>query len=454
MLWVFEEFGLEPERMSLRLITRVVVALAIGLASYGVGVWQGQGGSLSDWWHQSVVARLSGSEAGPDDTSIGEINDGGSSLGTRGLSFEQVERLLAEEESRGIRDPGEEGSSSIIDLGKRDGARVGGGEPPPAGARGVRDLGELGGPNRKSRGYIRVVRDGRQEPQSLQTAIVDFRPTARSPWGHALGAEGVVSLIGAVHIGESSYFRELNREFERYDRVLYELVAPRGARPKPMQGDERRSKASANPITIIQSLLTNYLGMVHQIDEIDYSPRHFVHADLAFEDLVSAGKRQGETVFSFGTGVIGDMMRSYQQMKEMEEELAGEKGGDDSSWGLITEKANREKMTPRTLLRQFAEVMERTGGQGLGPTLEGYVIDLRNDEALRVLEEELHQAGSRGEGGRDHSGFDGVRTGRKRGLRVAIFYGAAHLVKMEEELRGRFGLVPVAERWVRAWRLE
>jgi hypothetical protein len=431
-----EEFGLESERMNLRLFTRVLVVLAIGLASYGVGVWQGQGGSLPDWWRHAVLERLAGSDAELDDDSVQEAVDAGISVDARGVSFEQVERLLNEGESRGVRDLGQGGESSIIDLKKRGSDRD----------LGARDL----GPRR----YLRVLRDRRREPQSLQTAIVDFRPTSQSRWRRALGADGVISLIGAVHIGEPSYYRELNREFERYDRVLYELVAPRGVRPKQTRGDERHSQASASPLTMIQSLLTNYLGMVHQIDEIDYSPRHFVHADLAFEDLVSAGKRQGETLFSFGAGVLGDMMRSYKQLKEMQDESAGEEEGASSGWGFGAGNAHGQKMTPRILLRQFAEVMERTGGQGLGPTLEGYIIDLRNDEALRVLEGELRRVGSKEVGGMEQSGFEGERTGGKRSLRLAIFYGAAHLAKMEQELRGRFGLVPVAERWVRAWRLE
>ena len=40
----------------------------------------------------------------------------------------------------------------------------------------------------------------------------------------------VVDLIGAVHVGEKSYYEALDKQFEDYDAVLYELVAPEGTR--------------------------------------------------------------------------------------------------------------------------------------------------------------------------------------------------------------------------------
>ncbi len=35
-----------------------------------------------------------------------------------------------------------------------------------------------------------------------------------------------VHLVGAVHIGEKRYYDELNKAFEKYDSLLYEMVKP------------------------------------------------------------------------------------------------------------------------------------------------------------------------------------------------------------------------------------
>ena len=52
-----------------------------------------------------------------------------------------------------------------------------------------------------------------------------------------------IDLIGAVHIGEKAYYDKLNKEFEQYDVLLYELVAPEGKIARS-QGGWRRQWAS------------------------------------------------------------------------------------------------------------------------------------------------------------------------------------------------------------------
>lgn len=271
-------------------------------------------------------------------------------------------------------------------------------------------------PDLGPRQYLRVTRDTRREPLALESSVVMFRPQSGSRWDSILGKGGSVSLIGAIHIGEPTYYRQINDELARYDRVLYEMVGPRGVRPHP-----KRTHSKLDILSGFQYFLTDYFGMIHQVDGVDYSPHHFVHADLSMEDLVAEGKRRGESVVSIAVGILSDMVRTYNQLSR-----------DQNRASSSRQQAITADSSPPAMLRQFAEVMVSTGGQGIGETLEPYLIDVRNAEALRVLQREL-RAGARN---------------------VAIFYGAAHLPKMEEELRRKFGLIPVAERWVRAWDLQ
>ncbi len=58
------------------------------------------------------------------------------------------------------------------------------------------------------------------KPKALEVAVVHYE----SP--NIAGAE--VDLVSAVHIGEQSYYDQLNQLFDKYDVVLYELVADEG----------------------------------------------------------------------------------------------------------------------------------------------------------------------------------------------------------------------------------
>src|SRR6476646_11467589 len=88
--------------------------------------------------------------------------------------------------------------------------------------------------------FIRIQRNENRDPVALQTAIAKYVPAG--------GEKGVeIDLVAVVHIGEKAYYERLNKEFEKYDAVLYELVAPEGKKP----GTDGEMK-SDNPIAMLQ----------------------------------------------------------------------------------------------------------------------------------------------------------------------------------------------------------
>ena len=94
-------------------------------------------------------------------------------------------------------------------------------------------------PNPES-SFLRIQRDESREPVALQTVIAKYVP--------ASGAKGVeIDLVAVVHIGEKAYYERLNKEFEKYDTVLYELVAPEGIKP-PKSGEQK----SDSPLARLQ----------------------------------------------------------------------------------------------------------------------------------------------------------------------------------------------------------
>jgi hypothetical protein len=79
-----------------------------------------------------------------------------------------------------------------------------------------------------------------------------------------------------------AYYDTLDRLFRGYDAVLYELVAPDNARvPKP-------GRKPAGAIGSAQQGLTKMLGLEFQLEQIDYTARNFVHADLSPKEFDAA----------------------------------------------------------------------------------------------------------------------------------------------------------------------
>ena len=86
--------------------------------------------------------------------------------------------------------------------------------------------------------FMRVRKNGAGKPEALETSITRYETV------NAAGERVTVDLIGVVHIGEKEYYQELNKQFEQYDALLYELVAPEGTRvPKGGRGEGEIGRA-------------------------------------------------------------------------------------------------------------------------------------------------------------------------------------------------------------------
>ena len=104
--------------------------------------------------------------------------------------------------------------------------------------------------------FVRITRDQRKVPQSLETSIVAFQ---------AADGDLQVDLIGAVHVADREYYQKLNEQFRKYDAVLYELVAPEGTRI-PSGGSK-----SQHPVGRMQEGIKTLLELSFQLNHIDYT---------------------------------------------------------------------------------------------------------------------------------------------------------------------------------------
>lgn len=257
--------------------------------------------------------------------------------------------------------------------------------------------------------FIRVRRDEDGKPLALETAVVRYQPT------DGAAKMVVVDLIGAVHVGDKTYYDELNKRFADYDVLLYELVAPPGAKI-PKGG--RNGQASGHPVGAMQDGMKAMLELDHQLDRIDYTAENFVHADMSPDEFSKTMTDRGE---------------SFMQMffRLMGQGAAQQASGGSKDMAILMALFSRDRA--QRMKVAMAEQFENLEGQMAafdGP--EGStIITERNKKAFEVLSREL-------------------KDGKTK---IGVFYGAGHLPDMERRLLADFGMKRSGEEWVPAWSL-
>lgn len=254
--------------------------------------------------------------------------------------------------------------------------------------------------------FSRIAHDDSGAAESLQLAIVTYAPAGA-------GRDVTVDLIGAVHVGEKSYYAELNELFQRYDALLYELIAPPGTVITP---DMRPT----GMVSGLQRGMTAMLDLSFQLEEIDYTPPNFVHADLSPREMSESMAERNESLYVYFWRLVYASLREYSRdplgMRSM-----------NALTGSMT--SSRQSHPLKIMMaHEFAD-LDRLQNM-LGKDSDSAVIGARNERAIEVLQREV-AAGAR---------------------RLGIFYGIGHMRDLENRLLD-IGYVPVETRWVDAWAL-
>ncbi len=256
--------------------------------------------------------------------------------------------------------------------------------------------------------FLRLRRDDAKQAVALETAIASYQGTVEDK-------SVLVDLIGAVHVADKAYYDQLNKAFETYDVVLYELVAPRDTRPTP-------GVRSAHPVSILQLMMKNMLSLQFQLDRIDYDKKNFVHADMTPEEFTDSMDKRGESMMQMFLRMFGQSIAMQARDPE--------RNGDAQLLSALFAKPERRSLRLKRVMAEQFEDMEAATAVLDGPQGSTIVTE-RNKAALRVLKQQL-EAGH---------------------ARIAIFYGAAHLPDMDERLATEFKLKRSGTRWLTAWDL-
>ncbi len=252
--------------------------------------------------------------------------------------------------------------------------------------------------------FTRITKDEEGRPAALQLAIVTYVPRD-NPDSFS------VDLVSAIHIGDRSYYAELNNRFQDYDALLYELVVQEGA-ALPKESPEGKGFLSS-----AQLMLGKFLDLSFQLDEIDYTASNFVHADLSSQELRQSMIDRDESLYVYFWRLYFAAMKDY----------ADDPYGIDNMTTMLTSGPGYSlKIAFAYELTELNNVGDFLGGES-GSAL----ISARNERALDILRLQF--------------------AARKK--RVGIFYGAAHLPDMEQRLLHDFGFIQHKTVWIDAWRL-
>jgi hypothetical protein len=219
-----------------------------------------------------------------------------------------------------------------------------------------------------------------------------------------------VDLLSTMHIGETSFFQDLARRFPKYDAVLYELVAHHG---------EPATEEGVNPQ---QQQIADDMHLQNQGPHMNYERKNFVHADLDYELIEKLETAQHGTF----KGALGE--GPGLTAAKSDRDTAGDKGVFTDLEGAKTAApAEKIRLTRRAYARILALTAQPVPGTTYPRDME-VLAGARNDKVMATLDEQL-------------------RAGKTK---IAIMYGAAHMVDLEHRLFLR-GFKRTSLTWVTAW---
>ncbi len=258
--------------------------------------------------------------------------------------------------------------------------------------------------------FIRFFRSGSSSAQ-LQTSVTRYRNPQTGQ---------LVSLVGAVHIGESNYFQRIQQELDQHDLVLYEMVG--GPAPGSPEDDDEsppsgsRKNNSLRFISTLQQSMQDILQLEHQMSQIDYTRGNLRHADLTSRAFDTALKVNGlfhidpDALF---TGLAPAMLDGFGLQAALSSQ-------DDQT-------VNRVRWVMAKMLANSVGQMALLGVKDIEKP-QDLILGIRNDHLWQVF-------------------LDSLPEGWRR---IAIFYGAAHLPDIRRRLLEQ-GWIEEESLWIPAW---
>lgn len=218
-----------------------------------------------------------------------------------------------------------------------------------------------------------------------------------------------LELTGAIHIGDKSYYEEINAHLRQFDAVLFEMVASPEDIALMVKGEKRaeRKEEQVSLTEIYKMLADDILHLTSQMDHVDYRLPSMVHADFTDKEFGAALKERGlspeELTGSVSPGRLKLMLRIIKFFIPADD--------------------------PAAVKRLMAPMFGRmASGMAGNAKLEELIINERNKRVMEVLGQQL-------------------AAGKKN---IGIFYGAGHFTDLTTRLEEK-GWKQTGDNWRTAW---
>jgi hypothetical protein len=281
--------------------------------------------------------------------------------------------------------------------------------------------------------YTRIANPDTNTVQ-LQIALRKFVP--------AQNAGPAIWLAAVMHVGEPAYYQTLQHFLETQTVVLYEGINP-DAHPHHVHDAAATSTDDPTPVApktgtnddySMQSTLARSLGLVFQLEAIDYDRTNFLNSDLSIlqlqrimaEGRPAAPGQKGATNATFdillqvmdGSSFLGSLFKVGLQ--------------------FIAASPQLQAVAKLTMIEAVGRLKgDLSDVQGLPPDWKQLIkvlIEARNKNLLADLNAELKKIPVSGS--------------------IAVFYGAGHMDDMEKRITGDLHYHSADEIWLPAFSVD
>jgi hypothetical protein len=272
--------------------------------------------------------------------------------------------------------------------------------------------------------YVRIV-SADSNRFELQIAARQFLPRRRS--------EPVVWLIGVSHIGESNYYARLQTHLDARTLVLFEGIgaaedekaaetagigaAGSGANPQPNENAGTRSS--------LQSAMAASLGLVFQLEAIDYRRPNFRNSDLSITQL-----RRLMAQAEVGSGQAG-ASEGFESLLELMEGNSWFDSLLQLALRFLGANPKLQALGRLALIELLGQIQgDPSQLQGMPPEMKQLLevlLQRRNEKVIADLKLVLPRFGPTGS--------------------IGIFFGTGHMPDLEARLRRELKYRPAQQIW-------
>ncbi len=293
--------------------------------------------------------------------------------------------------------------------------------------------------------FMRVT-NGATGAVELQVAVRKLVPTD--------GVGPVIWLTGASHIGETNYYAQLQKHLDAQALVLFEgvhagrkgtatntvaLEKTAGSSPPVAKKEAAAPEPAAKPAgsASLQKDLAESLGLVFQLEAINYTGGNFRNSDLSVAELRELMDKDDEPA-------APDSPKEKRKNEAFEQLLKAMDGNSmfgtllKAGFRLVGSNPKLQAMTKLALIEALGGIRGDISRMKSLPEdmqrLMEVLIQTRNDAVLRDLRVELKRAAPPAS--------------------ISIFYGAGHMDDLERRVRREFGYRAESDLWLPAFTVD